>query len=715
MAEAVFSPSWYRIAPLRPMLRGHVQVRRHHYRGHLWYLLQDHSSQRSLRFNLAAYYVVGLMNGRRTIEEIWGLTSERLQDDAPTQEELLRLFSELHSNDMLISDLPPDLIELQDRHERKKRSEWLRRFMNPMSVRFPLFDPDNFLQRTMPWVRPFLGPLGVLVWLRGGSSARVRAVLNWPELSRDVTDRVVMPENLLIMGVLFPVLKALHELGHGYAIKRWGGEVHDMGVMLLVLMPIPYVDAAAATGFRSRRQRVIVGAAGMLVETFLASAAMLLWSLIEPSALRAVLYDIMLISGVSTLIFNANPLLRFDGYYILADWLEIPNLAQRSTKYVAWLCQKYLLILHDVTPPIIEQGEHVWMLFFAVASFIYRMFVAVAICLFVASKFFIIGIMLGIWAAVMMFVLPVIKIVNFLFTSPLMRRHRFRGLTISASLLAAFLALLFVVPMPFMNVIDGIITLPDDAYVRMNTEGFVNQLVPPPGAQVKKGDLLFRCTDPVLDSRYAVLKAQLEELEVRERAGRVHSLPDAQQIAQQSAVTEAELARVAGKLEQLQVRSPASGRFVVPRADDLPGRMLKQGELLAYIVDGSAMTVRTVVPQVDVELVLSRLHAVSIRLAGQLWHRYPVRVIRAVPSASDELPSIALTRQGGGSIENDPFAKQANIAFQKYFEFELVPESALLPDSAGRRVYVRFDYGWSPMAAQWYRGLKKLFMGLFMQ
>ena len=164
-------------------------------------------------------------------------------------------------------------------------------------------------------------------------------------------DRVLVPENLLVMWLVFPVLKLAHEFGHAFAVKTRGGEVHEMGVMIMVLTPVPYVDASSAWAFRSKWQRIRVGAAGMMVELFIASLALFLWLSAEPGVFRGVLYNVILIAGISTVLFNANPLLRFDGYYILMDWLEIPNLRQRSTQYWAYLAERYLFGRREAEPP----------------------------------------------------------------------------------------------------------------------------------------------------------------------------------------------------------------------------------------------------------------------------------------------------------------------------------------------------------------------------
>lgn len=713
MTIPVYSPSWYRIAALRPRLRSHVVVHRQRYRGEVWYVLEDRSLQRSLRFNPAAYTVIGLMNGRRTIEAIWQAVCRRLRDDAPSQDEIIRLFSELYRNDIVQCDLPPDSLELEQRHEKKKRSERIQRFLNPMAVRFPLFDPDRLLERMMPWCRPLLGWPGVVLWCLVVVLAGVQAGVHWDELSQDVSDRVLAPTNLLVMWLLFPLLKAAHELGHGLMIKRWGGEVHEMGIMLLVLMPVPYVDAAAAWGFRERYRRVLVGAAGMIVEVFIASLAMLAWGQLEPGPARAVLYDAMLISGVTTLLFNGNPLLRFDGYYILSDWLEIPNLAGRSTKYVAWLCQRYLLRVSELPDPLVSRGERPWLLFFAVASFGYRLFIMAAITLFIAGRFFVIGVILALWSLFMMLVLPLARIIRYLAASPRIRRRRARAWLVAGGVTATLAGLVFILPLPFMTVTEGVVWMPEEAYLRLGTDGFVDEVVAPPDTPVRAGQVLIRCRDPELTTRLAVLEARLDGQRARYRAAMTRDPAEAASIEKAMAVTRHALERTREDIAELVVKSPSDGTFVLPNAADLPGRFMRKGTLIGYVVDPSRLTVRTVVPQIDIDLIRHSARGIAVRPADRMAEVLPARILRSVPAASDELPSIALSRQGGGEIANDPFARSGNVAYQKYFQYELAVGGDGPGSRVGGRVHVRFDHGYAPLAEQWYRRIKRLFLNLF--
>src|SRR5690606_4557892 len=185
--------------------------------------------------------------------------------------------------------------------------------------------------------------------------------------------------------------------------------VHEMGVMLLVMMPAPYVDASSATSFSGKWRRIVVSGAGIMVGFGLAAAAMILWTQMEPGLARAAAFNVMLIGSISTLLFNGNPLLRYDAFYILSDWIEIPNLASRANRYVLYLIQHYLLGIESAENPVTAPGEARWFLFYAVASWIYRMFLTFAIALLVATKLFWVGTALAIFFLFSSLILPLIK------------------------------------------------------------------------------------------------------------------------------------------------------------------------------------------------------------------------------------------------------------------------------------------------------------------
>jgi len=709
----LFSQSWHRVAQLRPRIRPHAQIHRHHYRGQRWYVLQDHATGQFHRFQPSAQFVIGLMNGERTVDQIWEDALAKLRDDAPTQDELIQLMAQLHAADILLCDVPPDAIELLERYHRKQKGKMAQRWASPLALRFPLVDPDRFLNPVLPFIRPAFTWVGAAIWIGVVGVAFVLAITHWPELSENVSDRVLSPENLLLLALIYPLIKLLHELGHAFATKVWGGEVHEMGVMLLVLMPIPYVDASAASAFRSRRRRVIVGSGGIIVELFLAGVSMFAWLNMQPGLARAAAYNVMLIGGVSTLLINGNPLLRFDGYYILSDLLEIPNLAQRSQQHLRYLADRYLFGVSedDAEPIATAPGEATWFVVYGIAGAIYRVFLFTAIILFVAGRFFFIGVLIALWASFGLLVMPIYKTIRYITTGPGLSRTRTRAVVTSIALVIIALLLFFFLPIPSATRAEGVIWIAEDSLVRAGTEGFIDEVLVPAGTQVRAGQALITSSYPELGARVKVLELRVGELRSREEALRVSDQVQADIARQDLAAAEAELERARQEHDALTIRAERDGTLVLTRADDLTGRFVHKGELLGYVLDLSSLTARVVVTQTEVDLVRRHTESVSARLAENLSET-PARILREVPQASNHLPSNVLGTAGGGQIAIDP-RFQDGTAMQTLFQFdiELLPEEQF--PTVGGRVHVRFDHGYEPMAQQVYRSVRQLLLRRF--
>jgi putative peptide zinc metalloprotease protein len=713
MAERLFSPSWYRVAPLQPRLRRHAQVHRHLYRGQRWYVLQDHASQRVHRFAPAAYYLIGLMDGQRTVQEMWELASAHLGDDAPTQDEVIQFLTQLHAADVLQCDVPPDTTELLLRYDRQQRQTWQSQLLSPLFWRFPVCDPECFLRWAQPLVRPLFGVPGALLWLLVVGTGLILAAIHWHDLSKDMLDRVLAPQNLLVLWLIFPVVKTLHEFGHAFATKVYGGEVHEMGVMLLVLTPFPYVDASAASAFSATWQRLVVGAAGMLVELFLAALALFVWLNVEPGTVRLIAYNVMFIAGISTVLFNGNPLLRYDGYYILADALEIPNLRARAQAYVTYLCERYLFGRRDAESEAATPAERAWFIGFTLASCVYRLFVYAAISLFVASKFFFIGVVLALGGLAAIVVTPIGKLLNYLSRNPRLRRVRLRAGVVTASLVALLVGVTCLLPVPLRSRAEGVIWVPERALVRAGTEGFVEHLMVLPGTAVQRGEALILCRDPALEARLKVLEARLQEVQMRYTMQWIEDRSKGDLIKEEMLLLEEQLARARERAAELTIRSRTAGTFVVPQPQDLPGQFVKQGTQMGYVLDFSTLTARVVVSQDTIDLVRQRTRGVDVRLAERRAVSLPAVLRREVPGATDQLPSMALGSQGGGEVAIDPSDKQAMKAIQKLFQFDLeLPASAGIINVGGR-VYVRFDHGWEPLVYRWYRQIRRLFLARF--
>ncbi|HKY73437.1 MAG TPA: efflux RND transporter periplasmic adaptor subunit [Nitrospira sp.] len=713
MGEALFSPSWYRVASLTPRLRNHANLHRHRYRGQLWYVLHDRSNERFHRFSPAAFAFIGLMDGRRSVQEIWELASTRLGDEAPTQPEVVLLLSQLHASDVLQCDIPPDTTELLERYEKQQQRKWQRRLVNFFAWQFPLIDPERFLQQFVPLVRPFFSWWGTVLWCLIVWPALFVGTAHWTDLTANLVDRLTAPNNLVLLWLLFPVIKVLHEFGHAFAVKAFGGEVHEMGLMLLVLSPVPYVDASASTAFPNKWQRTIVGGAGMVVELFIAAIALYIWVSVEPGTVRTLAYNTILIASISTVVFNANPLLRFDGYYILADFLEIPNLRQRANTYLGYLCERYLFGTADAHAPHAPNGERMWCVAYAVSSFVYRVLVVVAIFLYLTDQLFLLGVVFGGMTFFTWFALPLGKGLKYLFTSPRLRRVRGRAVAVSTAMAAVAVVMLALFPVPFRTRAEGIVWIPDEAFVRAEVDGFVQNVVAEPGATVKPGDLLMVCRDPEITKEVKFLQAQLQEVHARIREQTVADLVKAKMLEEEQRYIEERLARAREREADLVIRSKTHGTFVLPKAEDIPGRFMKRGELLAHIVDVNTITVRTIVDQNDIDLIRREMRTVQVRLAERLAEPMEATLKRLVPAASEELPSPALGSEGGGQVSLDPRDPKGQKALKRLFQLdlELPAQHGLI--NVGGRVYVRFDHGWDSLLAQWYRQGRQLFLARF--
>jgi len=713
---ALIDYSWHKVANAKPRMSSHVQVERHFYRGQPWYVLYDKASGRSHRFTSAMYRLLCLMNGERTLQQIWDILQK--SQNAPSKDEVLSAFNQLQMMELLQGDIAPGGMEERQKNWAKLRLR--QRYGSPFSIRFALWDPDEFLQRFLPHLRLFFSPWFFVLWLGMVGYGIMLAAQNWALLTRDIADHVLAPNNLIIMLLLFPIIKLLHELGHAFTTRRWGGEVHELGILILVFMPLPYVEASSASAFPDKRARILVSAAGMMVELFIAALAMLLWVNVEPGLVRAMAYNVMFISSISTLLFNGNPLLRFDGYYLLADAIEIPNLVSRSNRYMGYLFQRYLLNIKELFSPAESRGEAGWLVFYGIAAFFYRLFISAVIILFVASKFFIVGVLVAIWAVYLFLVSPLIRHIRYLLTHPMLQQRRLRLIFVLGTLLTVLGYGLFWLPVPFWSNVEGVIWLPEQSEIRVETAGFCHEIVVQPGQKVAIGDKLMVLKNDELETKYRELQYQLEELEAKYRYA-LYSQKDrvtANVLREKIDTVRADLAKHKEQIERLVVYSSQNGRIYIPNDDRLLGRFLSQGELVAYVVEPPINMIRAVVQQKDIALVRHDLvqhqkRFVEVRLAEKLQLVYPAVIEQAVPEASKQLPSQALGKTGGGSIPLAPNDEEGLRAYEAVFQFDVRLQGEVSVTGIGGRAYLRFYHGKKPLALQWYRSIRRLFLRRF--
>ena len=713
MSRPLLSNDWYRVATLCPRLRGHVRLHRHVYRGQSAYLIEDRVAGRHQRFDFAAYRVISLFDGQRSLGALWAMLSADLNDSTPTQDELIRLLGQLHAADLVACDITPDVAELLERHGQQRRRLWLGRVGNPVALRIPLFDPDRLLQALARGLRPLLGWGGVLLWLAVVLPALWLLPSHWDALAGNSSERLLSADNLVAMALLFPLVKAVHELSHGLMCRMRGAQVHEMGLMLLVFYPVPYVDVSNASAFPNKWHRALVAAAGMLGELFVAALAFYLWLTLQPGLGRALAFDVAVLASLTTLFVNGNPLLRYDGYFILADLVEIPNLGSRANRHWQTLAERWLFGVRGAEQAPATPGERRWFIGYAPLAYAYRLFVSLSIAWLVAQQFFLVGVLIALWAVALSVAWPLAKGAWTLATAPRFAGRSRRVAVVLGGGLGMLGLLLFVLPAPHHTVAEGVLWLPERAILRAQSAGFVREVLQPPGAALAVGTPVLQAVEPGLAARIEAQVAKVDEAQARFDAAWGVSPVRAQQLEQSLGRELATLARQRDEADQLTLRAATAGALLLDRPDDLPGRWLRKGEIVGYLRTGEPPLVRLVMSQAEADTVRLHTRAVELRLPQALEQRLSAQLVRSTPAAAKSLPSPVLGQRGGGTVAIDPRDEQGLTTLESVFEFELQLPAGLPQHFLGSRVHVRFEHPPEPVGARLWRHLRRSFLSTF--
>ncbi len=695
------------MAPRRVRLRDTVQVSRHRYRGRRWYLLRDAASGSWQRLNETAFGVVRLLNGERSLATVHA----HLHDSgtALDEAELTAVINALHQAELLDWGGAQDAADLHQRARALSRRKRVARWLSPLTLRLRLPDPDALLARHLALARILfsaMGALGAAALLVSGALA---SVLSWPQIAGYWAARGYAADAWLLMPLVYLVIKTVHELAHGLAVKRWGGEVHEVGIVLMLLMPIPYVDASAAWGFAEKRRRIMVGAAGVVAELLIAALAALVFTLVEAGMVKDLAYTALLLGSISTLLFNGNPLLRYDGYYVFADVIEMPNLAPRATRYWLYLMQRYVLGLAHAVSLEATTAERLWLLGYGAASCLYRLMVTAAAALLVASAVPVLGLILALWLVLGQIGWPLLRACLFIATAPQVQAQRGRAAGVAVATSVVLGSLLMAVPLPLATHCEGVVWLAPHGQVRAGAEGSLDAIPVAHGQRpLAAGTPFARIDSPLLNTRIAALGFDLEEMHSRHSAARIRDPYALASLAQQIARLEADLAVLREEQLNLVVKTPVAGWLEIPDRHGLQGRYVKKGDVVAYVLEQTTPMVRVAVPQSDAELLRRNIRGVSVRLLDEPGRSLAATVHDEVPAATRALPSAALGAAGGGRITVDP--SHHDQAMENLFVLDL--ELVGLPPSTrvGGRALVRIEHDPEAAAARLYRALRRLFL-----
>lgn len=720
-----FSESWYRVAELKPRLRSLVQSYRQRYRGRTWHVLRDSANNKFFRLDDASYHFVGLLNGQRPVADAWKVCCEQLGDSAPTQGEAIQLLGQLYQSNLLDADLPADAAGMFERFKKRRRKEIGGYFMNLLFSRIPLFDPDHILDS---WVKAFgwcFGPVGLVLWL-ALLGAGLWSITGRVDELWDQKSGILDATNLPLLYVCMVLIKAIHEFGHGFACKHFGrqshsgGEVHTMGIMFIVFMPLPYVDATSAWSLRNKWHRAFIGAAGMYVEVAIGAAAAIIWANAAAGTVtHALAYNMIFIAGVTTILFNANPLIKFDGYYILSDLLETPNLAQRSKDYLYYLVKKFVYGVRRPRDPSHSKGERFWLVFYAITAAIYRVFISISIILFVVDALKYMGILLALSGVIGWVIVPMFKWMHYLLTNPELHRVRGRAQLATVLFFAVLIGGLGFIPAPYHGRGEGVVEPIQIEMVFAGTDGFIDTVLPSATTVQAGGTQLVATTNVELQIERRRLLAERGLYQAYYRQARSDEPAQAQIVQAQIQAVNEQLHRVNEKLSSLQIKPRMAGVWFSEDADRMPGSYIQQGQPIGMLADTGKLIVRVttdqyVGPQVMIDSGEGSM--VQMRVRGRPEVLIEGKVVKVLKAARRELPSAALGFGGGGSIATDAEDQQGMLAEQPFFEVQIEPvitKDAPSPLFAGQRVVARFDLPDTPLLTQWWLAIRQVIQQRF--
>ena len=730
-----FSESWYRVANLCPRLRSSIQVHRQHFRGQLWYVLQDPGSNDFFRLSPPAYHMVAMLDGKRTVAEVWRACNDQLGDSSPTQNEAIQLLGQLYTSNLIQAELPPDAQGLFSQYRKRKVREVQGFLTNLLFIRIPIYDPDRFLNRWVGIFGKIFTKAGFVLWLMLLAVGGYFIIGRTKELF-EPANKILDPENLPLLYLAFIIIKVFHEFGHAFSVKKFGqvegrgGELHVMGIMFLVFTPLPYVDATSAHAFRSKWHRVIVGAGGMVVELAIAAVAAIIWAQTGQGTVHSICYNMMFIASVSTLLFNGNPLLRFDAYYILSDLLEIPNLSQRSKQYIYYLVRRYAWGVKRAINPAHSPGERGWMVFYGIASTMYRVFIVTRILLFVAGAIPTAGVVLASAAIFAWVFVPMGKFFRYLFTNGELLRVRTRAVVSVVVFFVALIVGVGFIKAPDRSRAEGVVEPMEMQMIYAEAPGFLRQFMPSGRDVTADSGPLFVCENRLFDVQLKQLRANRKMQQIQRGIARKQSGPAGVHIYDRYiAASDKEISITEQKQRSLAPKAPLAGKWIALGLEQKTGSYIQEGEMIGLVaaLEPDKMMIRTIAGQKIAAPILDTADVmVEIRVKGRPDLKFIGRVTKVLPAGLEQLPSVALGYAAGGSTQTAADDPKGRKAAEKFFEIRI---GDIKPDIdpkdagsdvalkrrlwSGQRVIVRFELPPKPLAVQFWRAVRQLFLVRF--
>jgi len=690
--EAARSVQVRDLSSVRPRLREALRFLFQDFKGETYCVIEDSVSSKFHRIGLAEYGFIRKLDGRYTVAEAHALASAESGADALTEaeaESVLAWLVEQHLVE-LGGDIPLDrLTEVRS----KRMNAGLKNVFNLLFIRVPIGSPDAMLNR-ISGLFPLLCSRWVFaLWSLLLGSGVISVLSNWDRFTGNA-EGILSRSNWFWLLLVWVLLKVWHEFWHAVTCKYYGGPVRECGVLFVLFAPLGYVDATASLAFDSKWQRIRVALAGIYGEFFIASIAAIVWSQTAPGMLNTVAFNTIVMASTVTLLFNLNPLMRFDGYYVLTEWVEIPNLATRSNSLLRSLSKSWFLAVDGIRMPDWRDSETWIFLGYGIAALMWRIFIMVTLAVAASVLFGGGGQLLTVVALSFWFLPMVVGLFKYIHEGNTYERPRIRSAYLRLALVAAGLGLLMVWPVRSEVEAPGALRYAQEHIYRAEADGFLSRIHIATGASVEAGAPLVEISNPQLEAELKRLKIELDRQTIRQRWARVQQSP-------------AEFAAEQARLEALQTRYEAeakviaamtieaaqAGLVVAPGLDALTGRFITEGEPLLSVVEGLQLELAVAISQKAIDSYLDHLGGAVEIFFTEAGRSSSGRLVRIDGRATQSVDVPELTQVGGGPLAvraggtGSGEAELVNPVFMAVVEVPEGIEGNLRP---GQRAVVRF-------------------------
>lgn len=703
--NATDTQRWQAIAALTPHLRANIELHIQTHRGDRYCLLADMVNGNTFQLDARYFPVLSAFNGAKPLAEI-----EQSQQAAITRNELLTLISSLHDNNLLQGDLSRSREHYLQQAQNKKSPFSAAITQNPLFVRLPLVSIEPLASQLQPYCRWLYSHSAKVIFGICLLIGLLQVLFSLPRLTQYAAIHIGEFHSAVAMALCYFVLKSVHELAHAVTCKQWGGRCGKLGLAFILFYPLPYVDVSSSTLMADKRQRMAVAAAGIVAELVFAFIGLQLWLFSDIAAIKELGFYLVLIGGLSTVLFNANPLLRFDGYYVLADYLEIPNLYQRAQQRVKSALKS--VIAGRDTPAGDATPLPRYLLGYGLAANSYRLLLSVSIAGYLANQWFFIGVALGLWVLIAQLVLPMMRFCRELLPDIQRRGQQQRATTISIVALIAVLASI-IIEIPHNTVLSGIAQSPEMTRLKNHVEGYVTAMDVADGERVEQQQSLLHLRNRVLDNRIAQAQAKLDAVDIEIRQASDNALAQLNAALQTRDNLRRDLQALEAEHNALTLRSPASGRVRLLDPLRLQGVFLKKGALIGHIETDKPVEISLALDQrtyVNIEQCLKRI---EVRRKHAPQPILTASIKQLAEAATTSLPNKRLSDALGGDITTDKRDLDNTASLVPVFPMELLVDASHTQHWSSQSVSVKFIFCNTSLAKQALNALNRYHLNTF--